>query len=352
MTLELKGVSKRVGGEIHIYETSLALAESGFNILLGSTLAGKTSLMQLMAGLERPASGEIWFDGKNVTGVSVQQRNVSMVHQQFINYPNLSVFENIASPLRVARLPSQEITRRVESVAELLRLSPMLKRKPAELSGGQQQRTALARALVKDSDLVLLDEPLANLDFKLREELRDELPRLFADRGCTVVYATTEPAEALLLGGHTATLYEGRVTQFGETSRIYRAPKDLVSARVFSDPPINTAAVERQGDTIVLNDQVRWPANGLAMPDGPYTVGIRPHHLTPRAAGANAVQVSGQVQVTELSGSESIIHFDLEGLSWVSQSHGIHPHEVGEVASFFIDIERCLYFGPDEALVA
>lgn len=352
MTLELKGVSKRAGGEVHIYETSLALAESGFNILLGSTLAGKTSLMQLMAGLERPASGEIWFDGKNVTGVSVQQRNVSMVHQQFINYPNLSVFENIASPLRVARLPSQEITRRVESVAELLRLSPMLKRKPAELSGGQQQRTALARALVKDSDLVLLDEPLANLDFKLREELRDELPRLFADRGCTVVYATTEPAEALLLGGHTATLYEGRVTQFGETSRIYRAPKDLVSARVFSDPPINTAAVQRQGDTIVLNDQVRWPANGLAMPDGPYTVGIRPHHLTPRAAGANAVQVSGQVQVTELSGSESIIHFDLEGLSWVSQSHGIHPHEVGEVASFFIDIERCLYFGPDEALVA
>ena len=352
MTLELKGVSKRVGSEVHIYETSLALAESGFNILLGSTLAGKTSLMQLMAGLERPAAGEIWFDGKNVTGVSVQQRNVSMVHQQFINYPNLSVFENIASPLRVARLPSQEITRRVESVAELLRLSPMLKRKPAELSGGQQQRTALARALVKDSDLVLLDEPLANLDFKLREELRDELPRLFADRGCTVVYATTEPAEALLLGGHTATLYEGRVTQFGETSRIYRAPKDLVSARVFSDPPINTAAVERQGDTIVLNDQVRWPANGLAMPDGPYTVGIRPHHLTPRAAGANAVQVSGQVQVTELSGSESIIHFDLEGLSWVSQSHGIHPHEVGEVASFFIDTARCLYFGPDEALVA
>ncbi len=352
MTLELKGVSKRVGSEVHIYETSLALAESGFNILLGSTLAGKTSLMQLMAGLEHPASGEIWFDGRNVTGVSVQQRNVSMVHQQFINYPNLSVFENIASPLRVARLPSQEITSRVERVAELLRLSPMLKRKPAELSGGQQQRTALARALVKDSDLVLLDEPLANLDFKLREELRDELPRLFADRGCTVVYATTEPAEALLLGGHTATLYEGRVTQFGETSRIYRAPKDLVSARVFSDPPINTAAVERQGDSIVLNDRVRWPANGLAMPDGPYTVGIRPHHLTPRAAGPNAVQVSGQVQVTELSGSESIIHFDLQGLSWVSQSHGIHPHQVGDDATFYIDTQHCLYFDPDEALVA
>ncbi len=352
MTLEFKGVTKRVGGEVHIYETSLALAESGFNILLGSTLSGKTSLMQLMAGIERPSSGEIWFNGKNVTGVSVQKRNVSMVHQQFINYPNFSVFENIASPLRVARLPIQEIEKRVHGVAELLRLTPMLKRRPAELSGGQQQRTALARALVKDSDLVLLDEPLANLDFKLREELRDELPRLFQDRGCTVVYATTEPGEALLLGGHTATLYEGRVTQFGETPTVYRTPKDLVSARVFSDPPINTASVTRQGDFIVLNDQVRWPANGLTMPDGSYTVGIRPHHLTPQAAGPDAVQVSGPVLVTELSGSESIIHFDLQGMSWVSQSHGVHPHEVGEEAAFYIDTKRCLYFSPDERLVA
>ena len=186
MTLELKGVTKRVGGEVHIHETSLNLADGEFNILLGSTLSGKTSLMQLMAGLERPSSGEVWFNGANVTGVSVQKRNVSMVHQQFINYPNLSVFENIASPLRVAGMPRQDIEQRVGKVAELLRLSPMLQRRPAELSGGQQQRTALARALVKDSDLVLLDEPLANLDFKLREELRDELPRLFENRGCTV----------------------------------------------------------------------------------------------------------------------------------------------------------------------
>ena len=207
MTIELKNVVKRVGAEIHIHETNVALESDGFNILLGTTLAGKTSLMQLMAGLERPTSGEIWLDGRNVTGVSVQKRNVSMVHQQFINYPNFSVFDNIASPLRVARLPRAEIKRRVGKVAEILRLSGMLDRKPHELSGGQQQRTALARALVKDADLILLDEPLANLDYKLREELRDELPQLFKDRGCTVVYATTEPTEALLLGGHTATMH-------------------------------------------------------------------------------------------------------------------------------------------------
>ena len=209
MALELRNIVKRVGDQTHIHDTSLTLAEDGFNILLGTTLAGKTTLMQIMAGLERPTSGEVWFNGQNVTGVSVQKRNVSMVYQQFINYPNFTVFENIASPLRVVHMDEQEIAKRVEQIAELLRLTPLLKRSPSELSGGQQQRTALARALVKDADLVLLDEPLANLDFKLREELRDELPKLFANRKCTVVYATTEPSEALLLGGHTRNAASG-----------------------------------------------------------------------------------------------------------------------------------------------
>ena len=210
MSLALKDVVLRVEGQTHIHPTSVELAPKGFNILLGTTLAGKTTLMRLMAGLLKPTSGEIWFNGKNVTGVPVRERRVAMVYQQFINYGHLTVFDNIASPLRVAGVSSAQVKERVGRIAELLQLSPLLDRRPAELSGGQQQRTALARALVKDADLVLLDEPLANLDYKLREGLRDELPRLFADRDCTVVYATTEPAETLLLGGHTATLHEGR----------------------------------------------------------------------------------------------------------------------------------------------
>ncbi len=140
-----------------------------------------------------------------------------------------------------------DIERRVGEVAELTKLTPMLKRRPSELSGGQQQRTALARAIVKDSKLVLLDEPLANLDYKLREELRDELPKLLAGRGTLVVYATSEPTEALLLGGHTATVHEGRITQFGETAAVYRSPGDLVTARVFSDPPINVTGGSQAG---------------------------------------------------------------------------------------------------------
>jgi glycerol transport system ATP-binding protein len=340
-------VAKRVGADTHIHETSLRLAESGFNILLGTTLAGKTTLLELMAGLAPPTAGEIWFGGGNVTGVAVQKRNVSMVYQQFINYPNLTVYENIASPLRVARLARPEIERRVSRIAELLRLTAMLPRRPAELSGGQQQRTALARALVKDADLVLLDEPLANLDFKLREELRDELPKLFADRGCTVVFATSDPVEALLLGGHTATLHEGRVTQFGPTAEVYRRPADLLTAQVFSHPPINTAAVAKQGETIVVSDSVRWPAPAALrpLPDGRYTIGIRPHHVRPVRNGHDAAEIEGRVQIAEISGSESVIHFTHGPLSWVSHSPGVHTIEVGGTTRFYLDVARCLYFG-------
>lgn len=354
MTLALKKIVKRAGAETHIYETDVTLNKEGFNILLGTTLAGKTTFLQLMAGILSPTSGEIWFDGENVTGVRVQKRNVSMVYQQFINYQHLSVFENIASPLRVARIPRAEVERRVHEIAELLQLSPMLKRRPAELSGGQQQRTALARALVKESSLMLFDEPLANLDFKLREELRDELPKLFAGRNCTVVYATTEPTEALLLGGHTATVHEGRITQFGETASVYRRPADLLTAKVFSDPPINTASVRKQGNRIILNDTISWTTDDRlsGIKDGSYTVGLRPHHISPSATGAPTVRIEGKVLITELSGSESVIHFDLHGLTWVSQSHGVHAFQVGEMARFYADIRQCLYFGADGALVA
>jgi glycerol transport system ATP-binding protein len=354
VTLELRNVVKRVGAQTHIHATSLRLSEEGFNILLGTTLAGKTTLMQLMAGLEQPTSGEVWFKGKDVTGVPVQKRNVSMVYQQFINYPNLTVFENIASPLRVAGVKRSEIADRVHRVADVVKITPMLRRRPSELSGGQQQRTALARALVKDADLVLLDEPLANLDFKLREELRDELPKLFATRRCTVVFATTDPMDALLLGGHTATLFEGRITQFGPTAQVYRQPADLLTAQVFSNPPINTAPVVKQGNSVVLSDSVQWPATAgmRQFPDGQYIIGIRPYHISPAANGHAAAAFEGRVQITELSGSESTIHFTHGPLSWVSQSHGIHATQVGKTIRLYMEIDRCMYFSPDGKLIA
>jgi glycerol transport system ATP-binding protein len=354
MSLELRAVTKRVGGDTHLYATDLTLAPEGFNVLLGATNAGKTTLIKLMAGLDAPTSGEIWFRGRNVTGVTTRRRNVSLVHQFFINYPNMSVYENIASPLRVAGLSRAEIERRVGEAAAILRLEPMLGRKPSELSGGQQQRTALARAIVKDSDLVLLDEPLANLDYKLREELRDQLPALFAGRGALVVYATSEPSEALMLGGHTATMAAGRVTQFGPTAECYRAPTDLVTAEVFSDPPINAAPVAKRGGEIVLLDRVRWRAAGqvAAMADGDYTLGLRPHFVAPQRSGAAQVPLEGVVQIAELSGSESVAHFAAGGRTWVAQSNGAHPYRVGETREFFLDVDHALYFRADGRRVA
>ena len=239
---------------------------------------------------------------------------------------------------------------KVHRFADLLKLTPMLNRLPKELSGGQQQRTALARALVKGADLVLLDEPLANLDYKLREELRDELPKLFTDTGATVVYATSEPLEALMLGGHTATLKEGRVVQFGKTSSIYRKPATLESAEVFSDPPINTASITKLGDKANLGKVVSWtvPEKLASLPDGAYKIGLRPHHLLPERKG---VEVNGIVQIAEISGSESIIRVNVNNNIWVSQTHGIHSYEYGEKASFFFNPDHCMYFGDDDKLI-
>ncbi len=354
MGIKLEQVTKRVGAEMHIYETDLVLEKGGFNVLLGTTLSGKTTLMRLMAGLEAPTSGRVWFDDGDVTGIPVQKREVAMVYQAFINYPSFSVFDNIASPLRVAGIPANEVRSRVGEIAGLLKLTNMLDRLPAELSGGQQQRTALARALVKNAPLVLLDEPLANLDYKLREELRDELPRLFADTGATVVYATSEPQEALMLGGHTATIHEGRITQYGPTAQTFRTPNTLLTARVFSDPPINTATVTKRGDTFVLTEAVRWPVaeKYASMVDGSYTLGIHPHHITLGRVRDDSISVSGLVQVAEISGSESIVHVDVAGNSWVSESQGVHPFVVGDSTELYMQVGRCLYFGGSGELVS
>jgi len=350
MAIELKNVTFRVGAEKHIYETSLALQPGEFNILLGETLSGKTTLMRLMAGLEKPTSGEVWANGSNVTGLAVQKRSVAMVYQFFINYPSFTVYDNIASPLKVAGMSKQEIDEKVHRFADLLKLTPELHRLPKELSGGQKQRTALARALVKGADLVLLDEPLANLDYKLREELRDELPKLFADTGATVVYATSEPLEALMLGGYTATLKEGRVVEFGKTASIYRRPATLESATVFSDPPINTATIVKRGKKASLGRVASWdvPEKLAAQPDGEYHIALRPHHLLPEGLG---VEVEGEVQIAEIGGSESIIRVKVDGNIWVSQTLGIHSFEYGEKASFFFNANECLYFGEDGRLI-
>jgi glycerol transport system ATP-binding protein len=344
--LELRNVTKVVGAAQHISDVSLTLQHGSLNVLLGPTLSGKTSLMRLMAGLDAPTSGSIWFDGRDVTGMPVQKRNIAMVYQQFINYPAMSVYENIASPLRVAGVDKAKIDEEVRRAATLLKLTPYLDRLPLNLSGGQQQRTALARAIVKNASLVLLDEPLANLDYKLREELREELPKIFAASGTIFVYATTEPHEALLLGGNTATLSQGRVTQFGPTIEVFRKPADLVTARTFSDPPLNTIVLEKKAGHFLLDGGVNLPVpTGLAgIADASYTIGFQPHHLSLERPNAAAVPVRAKVSITEITGSESFVHLDFADVRWVMLTHGIRHFEQDEQVEIFIDPRHIMVF--------
>jgi glycerol transport system ATP-binding protein len=344
--LELKNVSKAVNGAEHIRDVSLTLQHGSLNVLLGPTLAGKTSLMRLMAGLDVPTAGSVWFDGQNVTGVPVQRRSIAMVYQQFINYPAMTVYENIASPLRVAGADKARIEREVSRAAELMKLTPYLQRTPLTLSGGQQQRTALARAIVKNAKLVLLDEPLANLDYKLREELREELPKLFAETGAIFVYATTEPHEALLLGGNTATLSEGRITQFGPTIEVFRKPRDLITARTFADPPLNTLLLNKTGSHFQLEGGVNLPVPPAfaSIADGAYTIAFQPHHLSSARPTADAVSVPAKVAITEITGSESFVHMAFADARWVMLAPGIRVFEPDETVEVYIDPRHIMVF--------
>jgi len=354
MALELQAVSRVVKGQVHIHPTTLTLEKGTMNVLLGPTLSGKTSLMRLMAGLDVPTSGRLLWNGQDVTGQRVQDRKVAMVYQQFINYPAMTVYDNIASPLRLLGVAQAEIDRRVRQTAEMLKLTPMLQRKPLELSGGQQQRCALARALVKDAGLVLLDEPLANLDYKLREELRAEIPRIFEESGAIFVYATTEPEEALLLGGNTATLWEGRVTQFGPTVNVYRRPSDAITARVFSDPPMNFIDCEKRGHRIQFGHAVNAPAEGAlaALPDGRYRAGFRANHLHLNTHSGTALEFRCTLGVTEITGSETFLHLAHGSDRWVGLVHGVHDLAAGAEVSVWLDPAHIYLFDSAGRLAA
>jgi glycerol transport system ATP-binding protein len=354
MSVTLDNVSHEVGGISHIRNVSMTLERGSLSVLLGPTLAGKTTLMRLLAGLDKPTRGRVLVDGIDVTGRDVRQRSVAMVYQQFINYPSLTVYENIASPLRVQGRPREEIETRVREASRLLKLDPYLQRTPLQLSGGQQQRTAIARALVKGADLVLLDEPLANLDYKLREELRAELPRIFEASGAIFVYATTEPSEALLLGGDTICMWEGEALQIGPTPKVYRRPDTLRVAQVFSDPPLNTVPIEKSGTEVVYGGRVRAQADGLfaALPDGAYLVGFRAHQLELASGTGTRHGFAATVVLTEITGSESFVHLKLDDSYWVAVLPGVHEFEPGDHAEVTLDSNDLFVFEPGGRLVA
>jgi len=341
MQLTLEGVGKTVSAQTWLYDMSIAPRSSAVTVLLGATQAGKTSLMRIMAGLDVPSTGRVLVDGKNVVGVPVRERNVAMVYQQFINYPSLKVWDNIASPLKLRG--EKNIEQRVRQLAEKLHIDMFLDRYPAELSGGQQQRVALARALAKGAPLMLLDEPLVNLDYKLREELRDELTELFAAGNSTVIYATTEPGEALLLGGYTAVLDAGELLQYGPTSEVFNNPVSLRVARAFSDPPMNLmAAMVSAPGAVQLTG---GPLFSLVLPAAAspkLTIGMRASALRVMALPGD-VSLIGKVELAEISGSDTFVHVKTQVGNLVAQLTGVHYFE--------LSAQVTLYFNPEQVFV-
>ena len=332
MQLSLERVTKRVGAQTWLYEQSIAPHSGAVTVLLGATQSGKTSLMRLMAGLDAPTTGKVFVDKQDVTGVPVRERNVAMVYQQFINYPSLTVAQNIASPLKLRG--DANITARVGELAEKLHITPFLHRLPSELSGGQQQRVALARALAKNAPLMLLDEPLVNLDYKLREELREELGLLFASGDSTVIYATTEPGEALLLGGYTAVLDAGELLQYGPTSEVFHAPKSLRVARAFSDPPMNLLTGQASSAGVQLGGGLALPLDLPPAAQGPVTVGLRASALAvgkPEADRPNGVELQARITLAEIAGSDTFVHLESQAGELVAQLTGVHRFGLGEL---------------------
>ncbi len=347
MSLTLSRVERLAGAERVLHPIDLTLESGSLTVLLGPVRAGKTSLMRLMAGLDPPTAGRIVDAGTDVTGQDVRRRSVSMVYQQFINYPNLTVRANIASPLKVAGVAASERQRRVRDMAERLDLVALLDRLPSELSGGQQQRCALARAMVKDSRLLLLDEPLVNLDYKLREGLRAEMKSLFSAGERMVVYATTEPQEALMLGGRTCVMHEGRIVQQGPALEVYRAPATLLAARLISDPPMNflpgSIAAADSGRAIRLDGGVVVPLpRGFdELPAGRYTFGLHASHLSLSPA-PGATELPATVELAEINGSETLLHGRFNDCPVLLQQEGVHHAAIGSAVTLRFD-RRHLY---------
>ena len=341
MELKLERIEQRVGAQTWLYPLDLALVPLAVTVLLGATQAGKTTLMRVMAGLDTPAKGRVLADGVDVTGMPVRERNVAMVYQQFINYPSMTVADNIASPLKLRK--EKGIDARVNELAAKLHIEPFLQRLPAELSGGQQQRVALARALAKNAPLMLLDEPLVNLDYKLREELRDELSQLFASGQSTVVYATTEPTEALLLGGYTAVMDAGELLQYGPTAEVFHHPRSIRVARAFSDPPMNLIASHADAAGVSMQGGLKLAVTLPAQHSQALTVGVRAGALRVTQRPGD-VALPGKVELAEISGSDTYVHVHTAVGELVAQLTGVHVFELGEAVTLYLDPAQAYVF--------
>jgi glycerol transport system ATP-binding protein len=355
MGIAVANIEKSFEGEKALDDISMDIADGSFLTLLGATGAGKTSLMRIMAGIDSPDRGHVYYDGEDVTHVPVQKRHVAMVYQEFINYPSLTIYENIASPLRVSKTQysKSDIDRKVRQNAELLGLSAILNHYPEEVSGGQKQRTAIARALVKDTKFIFLDEPLANLDYKLREELRGELKTILSQKGGVVVYATPEPVDALSMSSHVAYFQEGRLLQYGTLDSVYRQPQFVEVGAYFSYPTMNIMKADTVHDKersfLHISDEIRIDATAyrdkLTQPG--YRVGIRAYNLYTRQTDPAFIPFKATVELTEELGSDTELHIRHEDHAFVVLMQEVVRLPVGSEITVYLDPSRLFLFDMD-----
>ena len=315
MKVRFDTVTKLFGQRAAVDHLTLAIDEGEFVVLLGPSGCGKTTTLRMLAGLEDATSGDILIGDERVNDIPTRYRDVAMVFQSYALYPHMTVAENIAYPLRVRKTPKEEATRRVENVASLLEIKSLLTRKPRELSGGERQRVALARAIVREPRVYLMDEPLSNLDAKLRIYMRGELKRLQHTLGTTTVYVTHDQAEAMTLAHRVAIMRDGRLQQFDTPMNIYNRPANRFVAEFIGAPAMNFI------DGRIDSDARMFIASGVALPLAAaqmervqgrerVTLGLRPEHVQV-AAEAREGWLQAVVYVTELMGNETIVFLRL-----------------------------------------
>lgn len=310
--LELQNLEKRYSPKVvPVKDISIDVDEGEFLTLLGPSGCGKSTLLRLIAGLEQPTHGQVRIGGRNVNGFSPSDRNIAMVFQSYALYPHMTVYENIAASLKLRKMPLDEIQRRVDEVAVSLGLKDLMQRKPSQLSGGQRQRVALGRALVRQPDVFLLDEPLSNLDALLREQVRAELKQIFKAQKAPVVYVTHDQTEAMTLSTKVAVLYNGNLQQLSTPQRIYTHPASQFVAGFVGSPQMNLLTLKCQGNAALLgNFQIPLPPG---QPTPPETVmGIRPEHIR-LAQPEDTLTVQGQVFLAENLGMQNLISVRVKG---------------------------------------
>jgi len=349
MSITLQNLTKSYGSTTVVNDLSLEITDGEFVVLLGPSGCGKTTTLRMLAGLEQATAGDILIDGQRVNDLPPQRRDVAMVFQSYALYPHMSVAENIGYPLRVRKLAPAEIQTQVEHTATMLEIGHLLARKPRELSGGERQRVALARAIVRHPRAFLMDEPLSNLDAKLRLQMRGELKRLQSNLGTTTVYVTHDQAEAMTLGHRVAVMNQGKLQQFDTPLVIYNQPANRFVAEFVGIPSMNFIDGELQGQCLVtLGVDLPLSAAQTAALDNAtraLTLGIRPEHVK-----VSAVPVDGwlraSVYVTELMGSEAFVFLEVGGNRLVARASADFRAEPETSVWLNLDMARAHFFEP------